>query len=663
MFSIDGIVSGFDTSTIIESLLGFQQRQIDTFNSRKAEVTEEQSAFKGIEAQLLTFRGSLSRLNRIGSSVFEVRSAQSSNEDIIVAAAGSNASSGSYSLTVEALAAAHQIGSQGFSNSSELIGTGEYTIRVGNRPATTVNIDSGNNTVSGFVDAINAQVEDVDASVVYDQGADSYRILLTSQYTGAENEISITNNADPGTGSVPDFSGDPVQAAADAVVVLGSGAGAIRAQYSTNQVEGLIEDVTLDLNKADATTPVTIQIQADNTAAKEAIESFVSDFNSVIEYIENQSSYNAETDVASPLLGNRAVSQLKNRLLSFVIDTVPGLASGANRLSTIGVDIDTRGRLTLDSGQLDKALNGEIEGIDPDSIRNLFGLNGTSTANGIEFLTGGTRTLDSETPYEVDITRAAEQATVTGTEAAKPTVVIGEDSDEFQITVDGIVSETLTLTQGSYTPAELAEHVEDVINNSSSLSSHDVQVSLDSSDRLVISTVAYGASASISSVSGEASNSLGFNGTENDSGEDVQGSFIVGGVTEKATGSGRILIGDSENENTADLQVRVTLSSSQVAEGPEAEILVTRGISGRLDQFLNDVFDADTGTLTTINEEFESRIDSIDESIERVQDITEARRQYLIAEFTALESIINELQTTGNFLSTQLASIGSSNNN
>ena len=40
-FSIDGIVSGFETSTIIESLLGFQQTQIDTFNSRKAEIATE----------------------------------------------------------------------------------------------------------------------------------------------------------------------------------------------------------------------------------------------------------------------------------------------------------------------------------------------------------------------------------------------------------------------------------------------------------------------------------------------------------------------------------------------------------------------------------------------------------------------------------------------
>ena len=54
------------------------------------------------------------------------------------------------------------------------------------------------------------------------------------------------------------------------------------------------------------------------------------------------------------------------------------------------------------------------------------------------------------------------------------------------------------------------------------------------------------------------------------------------------------------------------------------------------------------------------RIQDIDESIVDVQEITESRREYLIAEFTALESIINELRTTGDFLTQQLSSLSSS---
>jgi len=198
-----------------------------------------------------------------------------------------------------------------------------------------------------------------------------------------------------------------------------------------------------------------------------------------------------------------------------------------------------------------------------------------------------------------------------------------------------------------------------VINNSTELGVHNVEVSVEN-NALVITSEAYGSSSKISSISGSASTALGFLGTEEATGKDVAGTFIVNGVTESATGSGRILVGESDNENTADLQVRVTMTPDQVVLGVDAEIQVTRGISGTLDQYLSDILDAETGTLKTINDEFETKIKSIDESIERVQEITEAKREYLIAEFTALESIIAELRSTGDFLTAQLASLNNS---
>ena len=90
---------------------------------------------------------------------------------------------------------------------------------------------------------------------------------------------------------------------------------------------------------------------------------------------------------------------------------------------------------------------------------------------------------------------------------------------------------------------------------------------------------------------------------------------------------------------------------------------MTEGITGRLNGYIRSVLDSETGLLKTVNESFESRIASIDKSIERVEEITASRREALIAEFTALESILNELQTTGSFISSQLSSISSFGNN
>ncbi|MCS7469494.1 flagellar filament capping protein FliD [Stieleria sp. ICT_E10.1] len=661
MFNIDGIVSGFDTSGIIDSLLGFQQQQIDKFNSRKAEVATKQTSFKGIEAQLVTLQSSLGRLNRATNSVFDARVASSTNEDVVTATAGSGAIASNYQISVEQLATAHQVASQGFSSTTDQMASGDITFKVGDRAEQTININASNNTLKGFVNTINEQVEDINASIVFDQAAGSHRILLSSKRTGAANTITVTSAQDPLTGVLPDFSGPAVQPPLNAIVKLGSGIGAISAEYDSNTVDGLIENVTLELNKADPGGVITIDIEADTESAKEAVQGFVDDFNSIIEFIDAQSQYNPETEVGNPLLGDRSASTIKNKLLTIVSETVPD--SAVARLSEIGVDLNLQGKLAIDSEKLDKALNGELDGIDAKDIRNLFGLNAVSTSSGVRFLGGTGRTEPSQTPYEVDITQAAEQALVNATNAAAASIVVDGTNNRFEITVDSIVSESLTLTPGTYSTSELADHLESVINSSSTLGVHQVQVSVGSDNRLSITTEAYGSAANISSLNGTAASILGFTGSENDAGQNVAGRFLVNGVEEIAKGIGRILTGDPDNENTADLRVEVTLTAAQINSGSEAELTVTQGITGRLNDYIRSVLDAETGLLKTVNETFESRIASIDKSIEQVEKLTESKREYLIAEFTALESIINELQTTGNFISTQLTSLGNFSNN
>ena len=126
---------------------------------------------------------------------------------------------------------------------------------------------------------------------------------------------------------------------------------------------------------------------------------------------------------------------------------------------------------------------------------------------------------------------------------------------------------------------------------------------------------------------------------------------------ETATGSGRLLIGDSDNENTADLQLRVTLDPSQVSTGVEGEITVSRGITSQLDFYFGEILDSTTGSIATVNEDYDLRIESLDDSIDRVREITESRRNYLIEEFTALERALSDLQNTSSFLTSQLTSI------
>ncbi len=656
MFSIDGLFSGLDTASIIDGLVSIQQSQIDRLTSRKIQIVQKQSTVQSIEARLFSIRSAMGRLNRSADTVFDSRKVTSSDEAIVTAAASSSALPGSATLRVNALAAAHQIGSQSLNSSEVDLSTGNYTIQVGNRAAETIVLDETNNTPTGLVNAINSQSDDVTASLVNDQANGTYRILLTSKYSGTSNQISVSTQTNDDGYLVPDFSGTAVQEAANAVVQLGSGPGALTFEYSTNRVDGLIPGVTLNLNSANPSKEITVSIQQDNSVAAEAIKDFVDEYNGLMSYIDQQSRYIAETNTAGPLTGNRSVSELQNRLRSYVVEGVPGLSSDLRRMSQIGVDITTTGSLTFNQAKFEKAMNGEIPGVSVTDVRKLFSLSGSSSQGGVEFLLGSSRTKASTTPYEVDITQAAEQAVLAGNSSVAASTVIDSSNNQLTIEIDGKSSGTLTLASGTYTREQLAAEVQAKINAASELQGKTVIVSA-VGDRLQIKSDTWGLDSKIGNIGGSAAASLGFESTQSATGRDVVGRFIVNGEIETAVGRGRVLTGDSGNANTADLQIRVTLTPGQISSGVEAELTVTRGVTARIDEYLGNFLDPVKGGMKILTDSYEQQIESFDESIKRVTEITNTKRDQLIRQFAALEQSLGQLQTTQSFLGAQLASL------
>jgi len=311
-----------------KGLLGFSRHKLTVWKSGNRKSKPSVRHFKALRREYLV---------RSTSSVFDRTEGTSSDESLVTVSTDSGAAEGSFLIRVNSLARAQQIGSQGFDESAT-IPTGEISFQVGDRPATNITIDDSNNTPAGLVDAINDSSADVSASIVFDQANSANRILLTSRESGVANEITVTNNLAAATGSEtrPDFSGPAIQEAANAQVQLGSGPGAIVAEFDTNTVEGLIENVTLNLQAADVDQEIDIRISRDTEPARSAIENFVSEFNSLIDFIDTQTAFNPETGQGSPLLGNRNVSNIENSLAALVTDIVPGADPSLNRFSQLG---------------------------------------------------------------------------------------------------------------------------------------------------------------------------------------------------------------------------------------------------------------------------------------------------------------------------------------
>jgi flagellar hook-associated protein 2 len=657
--NINGVVSGIDTDNIVSGLLKIQQQQLDRMALRKNGIQQRQAAFKTVESRLLSLRADAGALSRNTNNPLTRLSVKPSDDKAISATASATAVPGVYQMTIDATAQAHQVASQGFADTDSEITQGTFEIRLGSGDPKTITIDGNNNNLSDLSAAINSSGTGISATVVKDSagGTTPYRLLLSSSKTGASNQITVTNNlaADSGSSVKPVINfGTPVQAASDARVTLGSGAGAIAVTSSTNQFKDAIGGVSFDLLQPTVGETVSLTVAKDNSAAVAAVQSFVDSFNSVLNYISENSKYNEASDEGGLFLGNQSAAKIQQTLRTTVQNVVPGANPLANRLSTVGIRFNDSGTLVLDKAKLENALNGNIEGVTADDVKRLFSFGGQSTNSGMSFVLGSTRTQASTSGYQIDISQAAEQATITGAVVAGSTVITSANRS-LELKLDGKTA-TVQLNEGTYTAQQLADHIEKIINESEEFPAREINVSL-ASGALHLTSAKYGLTSDLEIVSGTAIADLGLTAGLKDNGRDVVGSFIVNGKTEAAVGRGRLLTGDPDNENTADLQVQITLSPSDIVAGAEGTITVSRGLASSLDQVVGKLLNNEDGLLTSVDDGFDGQLKSLQTSIDRQKKLFDLQEQSIRKQFQALETAISQLNATSSYLGGQLANL------
>lgn len=661
--TIDGLVTGIDTQTIIDGLLKIQKQQIDRFAVRKSEVEQKQTAFKGVETRLLGLQLDVSKLSRSQNNTFTRQTVTVSDESAVAGTAIESAAGGVYRFTVDSRAAAHQVASQGFADPDSEITTGTFELRLGNGDLETITVDDSNNSLAGLADAINTAGGGVTANIIKDSsgGATPYKLLLTSSKTGSENSISLTNNlaASSGTEVRPEIDfGTPVQAAVDAKITFGSGAGAISTTSATNRFDNVVRGVSFDLLNPTVGQEVTITVARDTATAVDNVKSFVESFNDLVQYIDDQARYVSSTNQGGPLQGDRNVQTIKQKLYSTVLNVVPGVEQSANRLSAVGITVSNSGRLQLDSTRLQSILDGQVEDVSAADVKRLFALDGISDNSGVKFVSGSVDTKSSATPVQVKITQAAEQASLTAETSLNSSVVIGDSNNVLTVKINGFEA-NVTLASGTYTQQEFADLLETTLNNTSGLAGQSVSAGLVGS-KLKITSDRYGSASQIEIVSGSAMTDLGMIAGQKSSGKDVVGSFRVNDIDESATGKGQILSGDSDNENTSGLLVRVSLSAADFSGETTANLTVTRGVGASLGKLLDDFLSSEDGLTSIANSGFDSQLSNLQASVDRQQAVFDRQQEQLVKQFSALESAISQLQSTSSYVASQLASLTSS---
>ncbi len=469
--------------------------------------------------------------------------------------------------------------------------------------------------------------------------------------TGASNEgveVSFSAGSDLVVGDrfTIDVFNPEMQDAKDAVIQVDN----YTIVKASNTISDVITGVTMNLLEADASSTLTLTVSSDTSSAKKNIESYVSSYNSLYEFIENQLSYDPEIGKASPLLGDSTLLEIKSRISNTVSGSIPGLSTASyTNLSQIGITSDYKtGELSIDSTILNEALS-----TDTDGVANLFIGTATPTNQAVTFVSKTSDTLAGT--YGISISRAPEQAIISGDIDLSSQGLGDEETLVFMYSENKTsnipIYDTfsVTLNQGST--------INTIVNNlNSAFATKNVGLSASNDGGMMkITSTDYGADTwfQVTTDQGNDINSdqiwsSGNNDTLQSAGVDISGSIN----DHVAIGKGNILTAGS-GFNESGLQISTTSNQT----GLFGTIRVSLGIADRLPSIIDSYSDSDSGVLKLKENSMNSSVDDIEERIERLEYKLIDKEERMRAEFTRLEVLLAKYNSISQYLMSAMSAL------
>lgn len=655
--------TNLDVNSIVSQLMTVERQPINKLNVKEAGYQAKLSAYGSVKGGVAGFQTAVQGLS--SASNFQSLKATPSDATVFSASASSIAAAGTYSLEVTSLAQAQKLVATGQASSTDAIGTGASTtvtfdfgtISGGTFNSTTgkytgaafasngagtasITIDSGNNSLQGIRDAINAAQAGVTATIINDGSGTPYRLALSSDSNGVSNSMKITVSGDATLSSL--LAHDPTGTQNLAQTVTAQNANfkmnGVTVSKTSNTVSDVIQGVTLTLNKI-TSSAATLTVARDTASVGSSISGFVKAYNDLAAMLKNASAYNAATKQGAILQGDSTVRSLQSQLRSMLSTPVVGTTGILTTLSDVGVTFQKDGTLALNQTKLDSAIASNFS-----DIASLFAAVGKATDSLVSFSSATSSTKAGN--YAVNITQIAAKGGITGDLIVPATGNTINASTTVNVTLDGVTA-SVALTAGTYTNSQLATMLQSAINGTSAFSSvgSSVAATINGSGFMSITSSKYGLVSDVSMTSGTGTAISDFMGTVTSGtpGVDVAGS--IGGIT--AAGSGQILSAASGDPQG----LSITINGG--AFGARGVLNYSHGYAYLLNNWSTSILARD-GILT-------SRTDGIGRTITDIGKQRSAMETRLIgvearyrAQFTALDQMLSSMNTTSTFLTQQL---------
>src|SRR5260370_26289568 len=365
---------GIDVSSVVQQIIAQQSGPLTVWQNQKAALQSQSIALTAINNDLGHLATAVQDLSDpVG--VFTTQVASSSERGVLTASVPtSNAGAGTHQIIVNSLATTGALFTVGISDPNASLLTvpavnGDIQIQVGGTSHDIQIVQGSKDTLNTLASYINTQSTanswGITASVVTD--ATGSRLALFSKSTGSAGAFSLTSN----TGTVLSFNA-PVGGANASLSIDG-----VPYSSATNTVTGAIAGVTLNLVSG-SPTPVTLTVGVDPNQISQAVNNFISAYNTVINDINTQYTVNPATNSEGPLGGDPSLRTLQSSLLSDTAFALPltdqngaTTNSGYVNLASLGINTNNDGTLTLGLNPANKTLN-DVLASNPGAVQNFF---------------------------------------------------------------------------------------------------------------------------------------------------------------------------------------------------------------------------------------------------------------------------------------------------
>ncbi|TFC59202.1 flagellar filament capping protein FliD [Cryobacterium sp. TMB1-7] len=344
--SIDGLISGQDTTTLINNLIAVEAIPQTLLKGKVSAAQNYTTAVQGLNTQVAALNDAATKAAKPAS--YDLYTATSSSSQV-TATTSTGAAAGVLDITVGRLAQ-NQVTVTG-----PLTAWPDATLTLTDAAGKATVLTPASTSLDDVVTAVNAAGLGITATKVA-VGADGFRVQFSSAAPGAAASFTLTGGTVPTT---------QVKAAQDAQVTLWAGTTAEQTITSgsntfTNLLPGL--DVTV---QAVSTTPVTLTVTRDDAAITKIAGGLVSGLNDIFAVITNRSAVSTTTDstgksvtTAGLFAGDGTIRTVNQNLLTAASMPVDGRSP-----SEIGISITKSGTLEFDAEKFAAALAKDPAGV------------------------------------------------------------------------------------------------------------------------------------------------------------------------------------------------------------------------------------------------------------------------------------------------------------